>query len=40
VLEVGDIARWEMSYATEQMLLEIELDIRVLLDYFENLYTG
>jgi len=28
-----------VSYATEQVLLEVELDIRVLLDYFEDLYV-
>jgi hypothetical protein len=29
-----------VSYATEQMLLEVELDIGVFLDYFEDLYVG
>jgi hypothetical protein len=28
-----------VSYAAEQVLLEVELDIRVLLDYFKDLYV-
>ena len=28
-----------MSYAAEQVLLEVKLDIGILLDYFEDLYV-